>query len=125
MMNTGRKRKLRTWFTICLLLVCAIMTQLSHADQKTYEGSGWNTPEDAVLHYLDGLKEQDLDKMISAYAVESYIDHFDPQAYLERYYQFYPCMTPHIPNTDGFTRGIKEVRTGCAGSFWLEQCWGY
>ena len=104
-----RKRLLPVWFAICLLAVCAQMPQLSHADSKTYEGSGWATPEEAVLCYLEGLKEQDLDKIISAYAVETYTDRFDFQAYLERMRSFNAFLTPRMPNTGGLLRDMSII----------------
>ena len=107
MMNAGQKRKLQTWFAICLLVVCVTMPLLSHADQKTYEGSGWDMPEDAVLHYLDGLREQDIGKMISAYAVETYIDHFDLKAQLVRVGMHDIYMVPPMPNSGILLREIN------------------
>ena len=107
MTNAAQKRKLQAWFAICLLVVCAAMPQLSYADQKTYEGTGWDTPEDAVLHYLDGLKEQDIGKMISAYAVETCIDHFDLKAQLARIGVYTMSMTPSMPNSGNLLRGIN------------------
>jgi len=65
------KRKLQIGLTLCLLAAAA-MPPVSLAAQNTYEGPGWTMPEDAVLHYLEGFKEQDIGKMISAYATESY-----------------------------------------------------
>jgi len=107
MMNAGRKKKLQTWLVICLLLACVTMPHLSLGEQKVYEGPGWDTPEDAVLHYLEGLKDQDLDKMISAYAVETCIDHFDLKALLARVKAYTLGMTPRMPNSSNLLREIN------------------
>ena len=107
MMNTGRKRKLQTWLVICLLLACVTMPHLSLGEQKVYEGPGWDTPEDAVLHYLEGLKDQDLDKMISAYAVETCIDHFDLKALLARVGGYTTNAIPSMPNAGSLLREIN------------------
>ena len=107
MMNAGRKRKLLAWFAICLLVACAAMPQLSLADMKVNEGSGWDTPEDAVMQYLEGLKEQDLGKMISAYAIETYIDHFDLKAQLTRAAGYTNNAIPSMPNASSLLRDIN------------------
>lgn len=83
------------------------MPLLSHADQKTYEGAGWDVPEDAVLHYLEGLKEQNIGKMISAYAVKTYIDHFDLKAQLALLGMHDMHMTPPMPNSGNILREIN------------------
>ena len=51
---------------------------ISTKDSKTkVEGDGFNTPEAAAAGYIEALKEQDLDKMLSAFAVETYCDNYD------------------------------------------------
>lgn len=107
MLSTGKKRNYQTLFAICLLVVCACVPLISYADQTAYEGAGWDTPEDAVLVYLEGMKEQDLNKMISAYAVETHIDHFNLQAQLERIRTYTITMTPRMPNATNLLRGIN------------------
>ena len=107
MMSAGQKRNYQIWLAICLLMVLVCTPFCSHADQTTYEGPGWDTPEDAVLVYLEGMKEQDLYKMISAYAVETHIDHFDLQAQLERIRAYTISMIPRMPNSTNLLWGIN------------------
>jgi len=83
------------------------MPLLAHGDRPIYEGPGWDTPEEAVLYYLEGLKEQDIDKMIGAYAVESYIDRFDLIALITRISAYSPSMVPRMPNTGDLLRAIN------------------
>ena len=91
----------------CLLVICLCAPLFAHADQPIYEGPGWDTPEEAVLVYLEGLKEQDVDKMISAYAVETYIDHFDLTAELTRVRSHTLNRVPRMPNTGNLLRSIN------------------
>lgn len=100
-------RKKSVLFLVCLLLVYIFVPHVSLAAAHTYEGAGWATPEEAVQFYLEGLKEQDLNKMISAYAVETVIDHFDLQAQLFRMRMYSITMTPRLPNTNNLLRGIN------------------
>jgi len=92
---------------VCLLAICLCAPVFAHANQPTYEGPGWDTPEEAVLYYLEGLREQDLGKMIGAYAIETYIDHFDLSALLARMRAYAPTMSPRLPNTGGLVRAIN------------------
>jgi len=72
-----------------------------------YEGPGWDTPEEAVLYYLEGLKEQDIGKMIGAYAIETYIDHFDLTTLLIRINAYTPALVPRLPNTGDLLRAMN------------------
>ena len=91
----------------CLLVMCLCAPLWAHADLPTYEGPGWDTPEEAVAFYLEGLKEQDIGKMISAYAVETYIDHFDLTAQLARIRAYTLSLVPRMPNTGDLLRAIN------------------
>lgn len=64
---------------VCLLMPCAALTE-----PVRYEGAGCETPEKAVRLYLDGAKEGDLQKMLSAFAIETYVQHYDLEAQLKR-----------------------------------------
>jgi len=92
---------------ICVLVICLCAPLWAHADQNTYEGPGWDTPEEAVLYYLEGLKEQDIGKMIGAYAVETYIDHYDLGAVLARLHGYTPGLVPRLPNTSDLLRALN------------------
>ena len=48
------------------------------------ESSGYATPEDAVTAYIDGLAKNNIDEMVSSFAVETYIENFNLAAYVER-----------------------------------------
>jgi len=92
---------------IFLLVVCLCAPLFAHAAQPVYEGPGWDTPEEAVLYYLEGLKEQDIGKMIGAYPVETTIDHFDLRAQLTRFRVYTMDMSPNLPNTSDLLRAIN------------------
>ena len=63
------------------------------------------------MQYLEGFREQDLSKMISAYSVETCIDRIDMKAALERIGAYAPNMIPIMPNSGGMLREINiEVR---------------
>lgn len=107
MMKRKQRGRISLWLLVCLLAAAIGAPLLSHAEQGLYEGAGWDTPEEAVMEYLQGLKEQDIGKMISAHAVETYIDHFDLQAQLVRLRTYMMSMVPRLPNTNALARSIN------------------
>lgn len=48
-----------------------------------WESDGFDTPQEAVKAYLEGIKAGDMERIISTFAVESYVDHYDLQKNLE------------------------------------------
>lgn len=105
-MNVGQKMRLLRR-AVCLMLVCACVPFVALAETAPYEGPGWATPEEAVEVYLEGLRTQDLSMMISAYAVETYVDHFDLQALLARIGAYTVGMAPRLPNANPLLRDIN------------------
>ena len=80
---------------ISLLLLLALLSFVACGSANTAQPSqvgtsGFLSPEDAVVAYLEGLRDTNLEAMMSAFAVETYVAHFDLQAFLERLgmYQF-------------------------------------
>ncbi len=65
-----------------------------------YEGPGAATAEDAVRLYFQGVREENLSKMLSAFAVETYAANYSLEAYLERMGAYLPSMTTQLPQTN-------------------------
>ncbi len=65
------------------LIACVVMMINSKKTPAKVEGAGYDSPEEAVEAYLNFLKEGDLDGAVSTFAVESCIDHYDMEKYLE------------------------------------------
>ena len=51
---------------------------------KKIEGDGYATPEEAAMAYVEALKEQDLDKMLSTFAVETYCEKYNTEDHIRR-----------------------------------------
>ena len=84
---------------VALILVAAVLfvTGIARFGESKRSGSeskmeceGFSSPEDAVTEYIEALKSKDLNKMISCFAVESYVENFDFQTALEKYRVFQP-----------------------------------
>lgn len=94
------------------------------AKEPVIESAGFDSPQMAVEAYLEGLKAGDLDRMMSAFAVESYVEHYNLQAYLEQMgsYRFLE-QEISLPVADGLSRSMdiqsrmKEAASQSAGQF--------
>gem|GEM_PF-1352775 len=74
------------------------------SENKT-EGDGFDSPEDAVKAYLEGLRDGDLPRMISAFAIESYVENFK----IESFIMWYPYTTGYViePNANEFVASLN------------------
>ena len=72
----------------------------------TLEGSGYDTPEDAVLAYLNGLSNGDASEMLSTFAIESYVEHQDPVSTLKRRKAFVPASRDGIPHDTEYAKSL-------------------
>ena len=83
------------------------VTAQTTTEQNKIEGSGFETPEEAVIWYVEELKSMDIDKMISAYAVESWEDHYQMSKELEVRKQYYGCALPWIDQKNTYARALN------------------
>ena len=60
-------------------------TEIAETPSALNQEVGFDSPEDAVWEYLEGLKNHDLNRMISTFAIETYVQHHAFEAMLERY----------------------------------------
>lgn len=79
-----------------------------------YEGKGFDTPEEAVLCYVNGLKNLDFEQMLSAFAWETQAEHFSVTAHLTRLTSYSPSYRPRMPSTHEFLieANLHAVRAG-------------
>ncbi len=67
-----------------------------------YEGNGFATPEEALTCYMEGLKNLDFEQMMSAFAWETQMEHYDFKAFFERVGAYQPTMRPRMPSVNDF-----------------------
>jgi len=77
---------------VCVLLIWGLCGCAGSASAMptAYQGDGADTPEDAVRLYLEGVQQMDLGKMLSAFAIETYVENvlLDEQLMKARAYYF-------------------------------------
>ena len=72
------------------------------------EGSGYETPEEAVSAYVEGLCDKDVSAMMSACAVESYVENYSLEEYVNML-KALPGYTlrSYLPNVGELSEGIN------------------
>lgn len=90
-----------------MAILLGLMLLLSVASAETrHEGTGYDTPEDAVLAYVEALNRGDVDDMLATFALESFADHCDPDAFLVRMRAFNPATIGGVPVNGAYARSL-------------------
>ena len=66
------------------------------------EGEGFDTPEQALETYIEGLKNNDVDQMIAAFAVETYVENYSLTKMVERLQSYQPVIG-YIPSISDYS----------------------
>ncbi len=81
------------------------------AGRDRIESEGFDTPEEAVTAYLEGLKARDTEQMLSTFSVESYAQNFNMQAYLEHTQAYmYLSQEMAFPTVNDFTKAMAACK---------------
>ena len=98
-------KKLISFFlalTILMVAFCAFAEEPAANTTIRYEGPGFDTPEDAVACYMNGLKNLDFEQMLSAYAWETLASHYSVEKHIQRIQAYSPTSYARIPATNDF-----------------------
>ena len=93
-----------------------------------FEGEGYESPEEAVVAYLEALKKGDVEGMLATFAIETYVAEMDAQADLERTGVFQPSYGMRLPLGGDYQRQVAvAVRYGqlaeSLASQWMLYSW--
>ncbi len=69
---------------------------------RRYEGPGFASPEEAVSCYLEGLKELDFERMLSAFSWETQAEHYSVKLRMEQLKGTNPSRRPRMPSFHPF-----------------------
>lgn len=102
--------------------VVSIGSGVSSGSQR-FEGSGFATPDAAVEAYTAAMQKSDVDAMARTFAIESYSEHFDLRAYIERLGAYFPFNDQALPpgpvNTSLNTRArLNTVTQQIKWQYW-------
>ena len=101
-----RIKRIAMLLAAVMLFSCVCACAGAEAETVRYEGEGFDTPEDAVLCYIAGLKYQDFGRMLSAFAWETQAEHYDFKALLTWTKGFDPLMIPGVPPVGGLALSV-------------------
>lgn len=65
---------------------------------STFDGRGYRTPEAALTAFVEGMQEQDMEKMMSAFAVEEVVDRMQMDKMVE-YWMGYMSQYGYVPDS--------------------------
>ena len=68
------------------------------------EGNGFDTPEEAVTYYLEGLKNLDFEQILGAFAWETQAEHFSTETKLRRIMAYFITQRPRMLGDSDFIR---------------------
>ena len=106
---------------LAMLMVFALLAPAALAE-RTHEGAGYDTPEEAVLAYVKALNRGDVDDMLSTFALETCADHCDADAYLTRMRQINPTMIYGVPMNGAYSRSLLiNARYGQIANTLMQQ----
>ena len=113
-MNLGKKSGKLAGFLIGIVVaavvfavVVALKVGLPGSGTDTLEGPGFDSPEEAAEAYLDALKEGDVEGMLSTFAMETYVDNLDLEAYVERLRVYVPISGTPLPGDSDLVQAIN------------------
>ena len=89
-----RRSRIPLGMALGALLVAAVVAVLAVLDvisfgKRRFEGSGFDTAEQAARSYAEALADLDLDDMIATFAIEHKVEGYDPEQLREDWYKYF------------------------------------
>ena len=84
----------------------SVQSYVPSGNTGSYEGAGYATPEEAAQAYITARQAGDVSAMLSTFAIETYVDSYDAEAFLARIHAFFPNYYVSVPVIDEYSRGI-------------------
>lgn len=107
---------------VVFALLLMLLAPCARAEGASFEGEGYAAPEDAALAYAEAFARGDVMGMVSTFAVETYVEHFDAKAYLldrQGYSTHYADPLLAIPLETGYGQALRvtDRASGILDSF--------
>lgn len=84
----------------------SVQDNVPPGNTDSYEGAGYATPEEAVQAYIAARQAGNVSAMLSTFAIETYVDSYDAEAWLARRRAIDPNSYVSVPVIDEYSRGI-------------------
>lgn len=86
--------------TFCLLTLSCVSVQAQ------YQSEGFDSPQEAASAYMEYFSENDIDGMLSCFAIESYAENFSLRENLERVRGWYLGLEQRVPNDNAYANDL-------------------
>jgi len=108
---------------IIFMLILVALLSLTSCGNRTerFSETGFDSPEDAIITYLEGLRDSDLERMVSAFAIETLVENFSLEEQLNRFQVYDTRMEPRLPNTNEFITEINVERRRGSVVDWISR----
>lgn len=121
-MQKNLRKSILTLAMVLLALILSACNSASSSPSSKIESNGFNTPEEAVKEYFEGMKEGNTQRMIGAFAIESYVKNYDFEAAINRIRAYQVTQEIKFPNTSSSTTSLNvESRRSSIGNGVLIQ----
>ena len=90
---------------LAILMALALLAPAALAEVR-HESEGYDSPEAAVEAYVEALNRGDADGMLSAFAIESFVDHCDAEAAMQRLQSISPVTFITMPVNGAYSRSL-------------------
>ncbi len=90
---------------LAMLMVFALLAPAALAEIR-HESEGCDSPEAAVEAYVEALNRGDVDDMIAAFALETFVDHCDAEAAMQRLQSISPVTMITVPVNGAYSRSL-------------------
>ena len=92
--------------------IVAFAEEASETTKIRYEGDGFDTPEDAVICYMTGLRNLDFEQMLGAFAWETLASHYSAENMAKRMKAYTPVPPARMPGFNDFmvTANMHSLR---------------
>ena len=87
---------------LVLLFILSILVITAGFASET----GYSSPDEVVMVYLNSLKETNIEGMLGTFAVENYVDNFNFEHFLSRIGFYSTTFDVKLPTTNDFIRDI-------------------
>ena len=96
----------REWLLSAVPVQTASLPETKY-ESVHYEGPGFDTPEDVVVSYMEGIRKLDMQQMLGAFAWETQVARYSLKNQLLRLRCVYSNMPVRMPSMDGWLDGFN------------------
>lgn len=91
---------------LCGMLVLCILFSLCACGAGKIEGKGYKNAKKAARACVEAIADDDVDKVLSTFAMETYVENYDVEKYLDQVGAYLPHTSTPLRPEDDFARSL-------------------